>query len=61
MLKYSAYVDNIGMIGEFNSLDRAKKAIRQTIANSARAENYGYVLDNDHGELVHETGQQREW
>ncbi len=60
-MRYQAYVDNIGMIGEFNSLDRAKKAVRQTIANSARADKHGYVMDYDHNEIVYETGTAREW
>lgn len=57
MKTYSAYVGNIGNIGnDYRSLIKAAKAVRETIAKSARADKYGYVIEEPRGEIVYETG-----
>ncbi len=48
---YHTVVGNIGTIGEYTSLDDAKRAGKDTLANSARADRYFYILDGA-GELI---------
>ena len=54
---YEAIVGNIGTIGDYPTKDAALAAIKETIANSGRADPYGYVIDTA-GELVAEYGLQ---
>lgn len=53
--KYEAHVDNIGNIGEYDTLDKAKCAILETIAKSGRADPHGFAFWGD--EVVYEVGR----
>ena len=52
-MKYTVNVANIGRIGEYDNLIRARQAATSTIYNSARADNY-YHIEDENGELVAE-------
>ena len=55
---FSAYVDNIGQIDTFSTLEEAKKAVKETIEQSGRADPHGYVMEGE--EVVWEVGSNRE-
>lgn len=44
-MAYSAYVSNVGHIGNYPTIIEAIFAIRETIADSSCADPEGYVLD----------------
>ncbi len=55
---FTAYVENIGNIEEFDNLADAQESVMVTIEKSNRANNYGYVIEQNgsYSEVVWEFG-----
>jgi len=51
-----AYVYNVGWIGSFPSMKKAKDAAKETVRNGGRAAGERWYVEDEHGELVAEGG-----
>lgn len=52
--QYFSHVDNIGVVGCFNSKELAIEDVKSTIKKSARAGNHGFVIAEPGSNLVWE-------